>query len=156
RVKRSESGMIVDPVTIGPDATVGDAMDLMEHFHISGVPVTTPDGRLVGIITNRDLRFNERRDVPVTELMTSEGLVTAPVGTTLEEAMRVLGAHRIEKLPIVDEAGKLSRLITVNDIQKRIAYPHPTKDEHGRLRDAAAACTCPPVAPRSQPAADPA
>src|SRR5690606_22561643 len=154
RVKRSESGMIVDPVTIGPDATVGDAMDLMEHFHISGVPVTTPDGRLVGIITNRDLRFNDRRDVPVTELMTAEGLVTAPVGTTLEDAMSILARHRIEKLPIVDENGRLSGLITVKDIQKRIAYPHATKDEHGRLRVAAAVGTGPDVFDRCEALVD--
>ncbi|MGY6502793.1 MAG: IMP dehydrogenase [Acidimicrobiales bacterium] len=143
RVKRSESGMIADPVTISPEAAVGEAMELMDRFHISGVPVTSPDGTLVGIITNRDLRFTERTDIPVTELMTGEGLVTAPVGTTLEEAMGILARHRIEKLPIVDEAGKLSGLITVKDIQKRIAYPHATKDDRGRLRVAAAVGTGP-------------
>jgi IMP dehydrogenase len=154
RVKRSESGMIVDPVVIGPDATVGDAMAVMEKFHISGVPVTAPDGRLVGIITNRDLRFTDRIDVPVTELMTSEGLVTAPVGTTLEDAMGILARHRIEKLPIVDDEGKLSGLITVKDIQKRIAYPHATKDGRGRLRVAAAVGTGPDVFDRCEALVD--
>ncbi|MDZ7679597.1 MAG: IMP dehydrogenase [Acidimicrobiales bacterium] len=143
RVKRSESGMIADPVTVGPDATVGDASALMARFHISGVPVTDPDRRLLGIVTNRDLRFNDRDDIPVTDLMTSEGLVTAPVGTTLEDAMSILAKHRIEKLPIVDEHGRLSGLITVKDIQKRIAFPYATKDEHGRLRVAAAVGTGP-------------
>ncbi|MFP3907145.1 MAG: IMP dehydrogenase [Acidimicrobiales bacterium] len=143
RVKRSESGMIADPVTVGPEATVGDASALMARFHISGVPVTDPDRRLLGIVTNRDLRFNDRDDIPVTDLMTGEGLVTAPVGTTLEDAMSILAKHRIEKLPIVDEHGKLSGLITVKDIQKRIAFPHATKDEHGRLRVAAAVGTGP-------------
>jgi IMP dehydrogenase len=154
RVKRSESGMIVDPVTVGPDATVGDAMAVMETFHISGVPITAPDGRLVGIITNRDLRFTDRTDVPVTELMTSDGLVTAPVGTTLEEAMGILAKHRIEKLPIVDDDFKLSGLITVKDIQKRIAYPHATKDDRGRLRVAAAVGTGPDVFDRCEALVD--
>jgi inosine-5'-monophosphate dehydrogenase len=154
RVKRSESGMIVDPVTVGPDATVGDAMDVMERFHISGVPVIAPDGRLVGIITNRDLRFNDRRDLPVTDLMTSDGLITAPVGTTLEQAMGILAEHRIEKLPIVDDEGKLSGLITVKDIQKRIAYPHATKDDRGRLRVAAAVGTGPDVFDRCEALVD--
>jgi IMP dehydrogenase len=138
RVKRSESGMISEPVTVGPDATINEAMAVMARFHISGVPVTDPDGRLVGIITNRDLRFVEASDRPVSEAMTSEGLVTAPVGTTLDEAKVILGRHRIEKLPIVDDRGALTGLITVKDIQKRIDYPHATKDERGRLRVAAA------------------
>jgi len=138
RVKRSESGMISEPVTVGPDATINEAMAVMARFHISGVPVTDPDGRLVGIITNRDLRFVEASDRPVSEAMTSEGLVTAPVGTTLDEAKVILGRHRIEKLPIVDDRGVLTGLITVKDIQKRIDYPHATKDDRGRLRVAAA------------------
>jgi IMP dehydrogenase len=138
KVKRSESGMISDPVTVAPTATIGDAMEVMARYHISGVPVTTPDGRLVGIVTNRDLRFVEATDRPVTEVMTSEGLVTAPEGTTLDEAIAILARHRIEKLPIVQADGSLSGLITVKDIQKRIDYPNATKDEHGRLRVAAA------------------
>ncbi len=154
RVKRSESGMIVDPVTVGPEATVGDATALMERFHISGVPVTDPDRRLLGIVTNRDLRFNDSPEVSVTELMTSEGLVTAPVGTTLEMAMSILGQHRIEKLPIVDDDGRLSGLITVKDIQKRIAYPHATKDDRGRLRVAAAVGTGPDVFDRIEALVD--
>jgi IMP dehydrogenase len=143
RVKRSESGMISEPVTVGPDASIAEAMSVMARFHISGVPVTDPDGRLVGIITNRDLRFLEASDRPVSEAMTSEGLVTAPVGTTLDEAKVILGRHRIEKLPIVDAAGALTGLITVKDIQKRIDYPHATKDERGRLRVAAAVGAAP-------------
>jgi IMP dehydrogenase len=149
RVKRSESGMIVEPVTIRPTATIADAMDLMERFHISGVPVTDHDGRLVGIITNRDLRFTPRSDLPVSEAMTAEGLVTAPEGTGLDEAMVILGRHRIEKLPIVDASGLLSGLITVKDIQKRIAHPHATKDDRGRLRVAAAVGTGPDVVERA-------
>ncbi|HUF34132.1 MAG TPA: IMP dehydrogenase [Acidimicrobiales bacterium] len=148
RVKRSESGMIVEPVTVRPTATIADAMDLMERFHISGVPVTDDTGHLVGIITNRDLRFTERSDEPVSSSMTSEGLVTAPQGTSLDEAMLVLGRHRIEKLPIVDGAGVLTGLITVKDIQKRIAYPNATKDARGRLRVAAAVGTGPDVLDR--------
>jgi IMP dehydrogenase len=138
RVKRSESGMISEPVTVGPSASVAEAMDVMAHFHISGVPVTDEGGRLVGIITNRDLRFWSEPDKPVSEAMTSEGLVTAPQGTTLDEAKVILGKHRIEKLPIVDADGHLTGLITVKDIQKRIDYPHATKDDRGRLRVAAA------------------
>jgi IMP dehydrogenase len=141
RVKRSESGMISEPVTVSPSATIAEAMDVMAHFHISGVPVTDPDGRLVGIITNRDLRFLEASDRPVSEAMTSEGLITAPQGTTLDEAKVILGRHRIEKLPIVDARGVLSGLITVKDIQKRIDYPNATKDSRGRLRVAAAVGT---------------
>jgi IMP dehydrogenase len=138
RVKRSESGMITEPVTVAPTASIADAMAVMEQFHISGVPVTDDAGRLVGIITNRDLRFVEASDRPVSEAMTSEGLVTAPRGTTLEQAKAILGEHRIEKLPIVDDNGVLSGLITVKDIQKRINYPNATKDDRGRLRVAAA------------------
>jgi IMP dehydrogenase len=138
RVKRSESGMITEPVTVPPDASIADAMAVMAQYHISGVPVTDDRGRLVGIITNRDLRFVEASDRPVSTAMTSEGLVTAPRGTTLDEAKVILGRHRIEKLPIVDDEGVLSGLITVKDIQKRIDYPNATKDDQGRLRVAAA------------------
>jgi IMP dehydrogenase len=138
KVKRSEAGMIVEPVTLRPDAFVGDALTLMERYRVSGVPITEPDGRLVGILTNRDLRFGVDPSTPVAEAMTAEGLVTAPMGTTLEEAQAILGRHRIEKLPIVDVEGRLKGLITVKDIQKREAYPLATKDEQGRLRVAAA------------------
>jgi IMP dehydrogenase len=138
KVKRSEAGMIVEPVTLRPDALVGDALALMERYRVSGVPITEPDGRLVGILTNRDLRFGVDPSTPVVDAMTAEGLVTAPVGTTLEEAQAILGRHRIEKLPIVDVEGRLKGLITVKDIQKREAYPLATKDERGRLRVAAA------------------
>ena len=138
KVKRSESGMIVEPVTLGPDARVADALELMAHYRISGIPVTDERGRLVGILTNRDLRFHREPARPVSELMTSEGLVTAPEGTTLEEAEGILHRHKIEKLPVVDADGVLRGLITVKDISKRIAYPHATKDDQGRLRVAAA------------------
>jgi IMP dehydrogenase len=138
KVKRSEAGMIVEPVTLPADALVGDALVLMERYRVSGVPITDPDGRLVGIITNRDLRFGVDPALGIAEAMTSKGLVTAPVGTTLDEAQAILGAHRIEKLPIVDLEGRLKGLITVKDIQKREAYPLATKDERGRLRVAAA------------------
>jgi IMP dehydrogenase len=138
KVKRSESGMIVEPVTLRPDDRISDALALMERYRISGVPIVDEDGRLVGILTNRDLRFRDDVDVPVRALMTSSDLVTAPVGTTLDEAQAILGRHRIEKLPVVDADGRLKGLITVKDIQKRIDYPHSTKDEQGRLRVAAA------------------
>jgi len=137
KVKRSESGMIVEPVTLGPDARVGEALELMTRYHISGVPITEADGRLVGILTNRDLRFEPDRSQAVASLMTSRGLVTA-VGTTLEAAAAILGRHKIEKLPVVDAEGRLRGLITVKDIQKRIDYPNATKDERGRLRVGAA------------------
>jgi IMP dehydrogenase len=143
RVKRSESGMISEPVTVGPNATIAEAMEVMSHFHISGVPVTDDAGKLVGIITNRDLRFWTEAERPVSEAMTSEGLVTGPEGTSLDEAKVILGKHRIEKLPIVDADGHLTGLITVKDIQKRIDYPHATKDARGRLRVAAAVGTSP-------------
>ena len=139
RVKRSESGMIIDPVTVHPTASVADAMAVMAQFHISGVPVTDDSGRLVGIVTNRDLRFEQPSlDRPVSEVMTSQNLVTAREGTTLEEAMSILAKHRVEKLPIVDNDGCLRGLITVKDIQKKIDYPLATKDDKGRLRVAAA------------------
>jgi len=137
KVKRSESGMIVDPITLPPDKTVADALALMERFRISGIPVTE-NGRLVGILTNRDLRFHARRDRPIRELMTQEGLVTVPVGTTLEEAEEILHANRIEKLPVVDDDNRLRGLITIKDIHKRRRYPHASKDGMGRLRVGAA------------------
>ena len=143
KVKRSESGMIVDPVTLGPDAAVGDAQEIMARYKICGVPITGPDARLVGILTNRDLRFHDDPTTRIGDVMTSEGLVTAPIGTTLEQAREILGRHRIEKLPVVDDDGRLTGLITVKDIQKRIQYPDSTKDEQGRLRVAAAVGTGP-------------
>jgi IMP dehydrogenase len=133
KVKRSESGMIVEPVTLPPDALVSDALELMATFHISGVPVTDEGGTLVGILTNRDLRFAPDKSKPVSALMTSRELVTAPVGTTLAEAEAILHRHKIEKLPVVDAEGKLRGLITVKDIQKRIEFPKASKDERGRL-----------------------
>jgi IMP dehydrogenase len=138
KVKRSESGMIVEPVTLGPDDLVADALDLMARYHISGVPITSEDGTLVGILTNRDLRFEQNVDQPVSALMTHAPLVTVPVGTNLEEAKEILYQNKIEKLPVVDAAGKLQGLITVKDIQKKIQYPLATKDEQGRLRCGAA------------------
>ncbi len=145
RVKRSESGMITDPITVRPTATVGEVLEIMSRFHISGVPVTAADGRLVGIITNRDLRFEPPSDRPVSEVMTTERLVTAAEGTDLDGAMDILARNRIEKLPIVRPDGVLSGLITVKDIQKRIDYPDATKDAHGRLRVAAAVGASPDV-----------
>ncbi|MFP4436717.1 MAG: IMP dehydrogenase [Chloroflexaceae bacterium] len=138
KVKRSESGMITDPITLEPDKTVGDALDLMSEYRISGVPITTVEGDLVGILTNRDLRFETDRSRPVRELMTSKNLVTVPEGTTLEQAKEILHRHRIEKLLVVNSRGKLSGLITVKDIMKQIEYPYACKDEHGRLRVGAA------------------
>ena len=146
RVKRSESGMIIDPVTVLPTSSVADAMAVMAQFHISGVPVTDESGRLVGIVTNRDLRFEQPSlDRPVSEVMTSQNLVTGREGTTLEAAMEILAKHRVEKLPIVDDDGCLRGLITVKDIQKKIDYPLATKDEKGRLRVAAAVGAAPDV-----------
>ncbi|UDY38002.1 IMP dehydrogenase [Dermatobacter hominis] len=138
KVKRSESGMIVDPVTLGRDHLVADALDLMAKYHISGVPIVDDEHHLVGILTNRDLRFEDDPRKRVDEVMTSEGLVTAPQGTTLEEAQQILGRHRIEKLPVVDDDGRLTGLITVKDINKKLKYPNATKDGQGRLRCAAA------------------
>src|SRR3990172_2416158 len=131
-VKRWEAGMIADPITLPPTAQVSEALALMERYHISGVPITEGD-LLVGILTNRDLRFVENTEQPVAALMTSRDLVTAPVGTTLHEAKRLLHAHRIEKLPIVDESGRLRGLITVKDIQKRVQSPNASADKLGRL-----------------------
>jgi IMP dehydrogenase len=138
RVKRSESGMIQNPVTIRPDQTLLDLLRVMERFSVSGIPVTEEDGRLVGIITNRDIQFETDHSRPVREVMTREGLVTAPVGTTLEEAVRILHQHRIEKLPVVGADGELRGLITVKDIRKRQQFPNASKDERGRLRVGAA------------------
>ncbi len=138
KVKRSESGMIVDPVTIDQTALVSQALNIMERYKISGVPVIDAEGLLVGIITNRDLRFETRFNIPVSEVMTPQPLVTVPVGTTLDEAKVKLQKHRIEKLLVVDDDGHLKGLITVKDIQKAIKYPHAAKDELGRLRCAAA------------------
>lgn len=137
RVKRSESGMIVDPITISPDAKIRDALELMANYRISGVPVTR-DSMLVGILTNRDLRFEKRRDMPVSEVMTKENLVTVPVGTTFEEAEKLLHKNRIEKLLVVNERNELKGLITVKDIQKKRIYPNASKDSQGRLRVGAA------------------
>ncbi len=138
RVKRSESGMIINPITLGPERPLRDAQQLMARFRISGVPIVDAAGKLIGIITNRDLQFERVLDRPIREAMTKEPLITAPVGTTLEEAERILGRHRIEKLPVVDERGLLKGLITVKDIFKRRQYPNANKDRHGRLRVAAA------------------
>jgi IMP dehydrogenase len=138
KVKRSESGMIVEPVTLPPGALVADALELMARYHISGVPVTDDDGRLVGILTNRDLRFESDTSQSVSSLMTARDLVTAPVGTTLAEAEAILHRHKVEKLPVVDSDGRLKGLITVKDIQKRIEFPQATKDGQGRLRVGAA------------------
>ena len=138
RVKRSEAGMIVDPVTMRPDQSIREALDVMARYKISGVPVTDNEGHLVGILTNRDLRFEERLTKTIGELMTKENLVTVPEGTTLEQAKAQLHEHRIEKVLVVDEAGNLKGLITVKDIQKAIQYPMACKDELGRLRVGAA------------------
>ena len=138
RVKRSEAGMITNPITISPDRKVSDALDMMTKFRISGVPVTDPEGRLLGILTNRDLRFEDRTDLPVSELMTKENLKTVPVGTTLEEAKALLQRYKIEKLLVVDDHYHLKGLITVKDIQKKIKFPNACKDSMGRLRVGAA------------------
>lgn len=138
RVKRSESGMIRDPITLGPDRTLREAHALMAQFHISGVPIVESDGKLVGIVTNRDLQFETELDQPIRDVMTAQGLITVPVGITLAEAERILHTRRIEKLPVVDDNGILKGLITVKDIFKRRRFPDACKDEHGRLRVGAA------------------
>ena len=138
KVKRSEAGMITNPITLAPDKKVADAFHIMNHFHISGIPVVQKDGRLVGIVTNRDLRFVKRMDLPLNEVMTKEHLVTVPVGTTLEKAEETLHKHRIEKLLVVDKKGTLQGLITIKDINKRIKFPNACKDPRGRLRVGAA------------------
>ena len=137
KVKRSEAGMIVDPITLGPHDRLYEALEAMAKYHISGIPITE-DGRLVGILTNRDIRFEEDLEQEIGQLMTKEDLVTVPVGTTLEQAKEILHRHKIEKLPVVDESFQLKGLITVKDIQKKIRYPLATKDGHGRLRVGAA------------------
>jgi len=133
RVKRSESGMIVNPITMSPDQKIHEAMEVMQRYRISGLPITL-NGKLVGILTNRDLRFATRRNIKISELMTSENIITVPVGTTLDEAESILHKHRVEKLPVVDRQHRLKGLITVKDIQKKIAYPNACKDDLGRLR----------------------
>jgi len=138
KVKRSESGMIVDPVTMTPDRKIRDALEVMKRFKISGVPIVAEDGKLVGILTNRDLRFESRLELPISEIMTKENLITVPVGTTLREAEGILQKHRVEKLLVVDGQYHLKGLITVKDIQKAIKYPSAAKDDLGRLRCAAA------------------
>jgi IMP dehydrogenase len=137
KVKRSESGMIVDPITISPEQPISDALELMRRFKISGVPVTRK-GRLVGILTNRDLRFVSRTDIPIDDVMTKKNLITVPVGTTLEQAEEILHQHRVEKLLVVNDDYELKGLITVKDIQKKLKYPSASKDEKGRLRVAGA------------------
>jgi IMP dehydrogenase len=138
RVKRSESGMILNPITLSPTASLREAVALMMRFKISGVPIVDGTGKLVGILTNRDLQFERDLDRPLAEVMTTEDLVTAPMGTGLDEAEKILARHRIEKLPVTDAHGNLKGLITVKDIHKRRQYPHANKDRHGRLRVAAA------------------
>src|ERR1700686_3416807 len=138
KVKRSESGMIVDPVTMSPDAKVSDALEVMQKYKISGGPITLKDGKLVGILTNRDLRFETRFDIPISKVMTQKNLITVPVGTTLEQAEEILHEHRVEKLLVVDDKYNLKGLITVKDIQKKLKYPGAAKDDKGRLRVSAA------------------
>lgn len=138
KVKRSESGMIVEPVTLSPDNLVSDAEAVMERYHISGVPITDEAGKLVGILTNRDLRFIQNIDQPISQVMTKDNLITAAQGTTLDQASEILHRHKVEKLPVVDAEGYLTGLITVKDIQKKIQYPNATKDSRGRLQCAAA------------------
>ncbi len=138
KVKRNESGMISDPITLGLDATTADAEQLLARYKISGLPVVDKDGKLCGIVTNRDLKYHDVDDTPIRNVMTSKNLVTAPVGTTLEEAKRILWQHRIEKLPIVDENNHLKGLITSKDIDNVVHYPNACKDEQGRLRVGAA------------------
>ncbi|HSW38502.1 MAG TPA: IMP dehydrogenase, partial [Acidobacteriota bacterium] len=137
RVKRSESGMIVNPITMSPDQKIHEAVEVMKQYRISGLPITL-NGKLVGILTNRDLRFETRLNIKISELMTKENLITVPVGTTLKEAESILHRHRVEKLPVVDGKYRLKGLITVKDIQKKIAYPNACKDRLGRLRVGAA------------------
>lgn len=138
KVKRSESGVIVDPFYRHPEDSIRDAVALMEHYHISGVPIVDENVKLVGIITNRDLRFVTNLDQPISNVMTKDNLITAPLGTTLEDAKAILMSSKVEKLPIVDENGILKGLITIKDILKAKAFPNATKDEHGRLRVGAA------------------
>jgi len=150
KVKRSESGMIVEPVTLPPDAPVRAALELMARYKVSGVPITDDDGILVGILTNRDLRFENDVDQLVSALMTSRDLVTAPVGTTLAQAEEILHRNKVEKLPVVDADGRLRGLITVKDIRKKIEFPQATKDEQGRLQVGAAVGVGPDAVERAQ------
>jgi IMP dehydrogenase len=149
-VKRAQSGMIVDPITMSADRPIREALALMAHYHISGIPITDADGRLVGILTNRDLRFEENLERPIHELMTKEDLATVPVGTTLDEAKEILHQHRIEKLLVVDDDYNLQGLITVKDIMKRIRHPNACEDDLGRLRVGAAVGTGSDMQDRAQ------
>lgn len=149
KVKRSEHGVIVDPIFLSPDNTLSDADDLMNKYHISGVPITV-EGKLVGIITNRDMRFETDLFKPISEVMTKEGLITAPENTSLEEAKKILQAHRIEKLPLIDSEGYLKGLITIKDIEKMRKYPNSAKDSDGRLLVAAAIGVTPDVVERAE------
>jgi IMP dehydrogenase len=150
RVKRSESGMIMNPITLGADRPLREAAQLMARFKISGVPIVDGSGKLIGIVTNRDLQFERNLDQKIKDAMTKEGLVTAPVGTDLDEAERILAKHRIEKLPVVDAQGVLKGLITVKDIFKRKEHPNANKDQHGRLRVAAAVGGTPAAVERAK------
>jgi len=150
KVKRSESGMIVDPITMTPEKKIREALELMGKYRISGVPITTPAGRLLGILTNRDLRFETRDDIPVSEVMTKKDLITVPVGTTLQQAKNILHEHRVEKLLVVDDDYNLKGLITVKDIQKIKEYPLACKDDLGRLRVGAAVGTSPETLDRAK------
>ena len=150
RVKRSESGMILNPITLGPERSIREAATLMKRFRISGVPIVDGQGKLIGIITNRDLQFERKLDQPIRQAMTKTNLVTAPVGTTLDEAERILAKHRIEKLPVVDADGVLKGLITIKDIFKRQLFPDANKDLHGRLRVAAAVGASPDSVARAR------
>ena len=154
RVKRSESGMILHPITLGPDRPLREAVHFMERFRISGVPIVDDAGRLVGIITNRDLQFERQLDRPIRDAMTKDRLVTAPLGTTLDEAEKTLAKHRIEKLPVVDDKGVLKGLITIKDIFKRRQFPNANKDQHGRLCVAAAVGGAPDALTRARALVD--
>src|SRR3979411_1887907 len=154
KVKRSEAGMIVEPVTLPPDALVRDALELMAHYKVSGVPITDADGVLVGILTNRDLRFETDHGQPVSALMTARNLVTAPVGTTLPEAEEILHRNKIEKLPVVDADGKLTGLITFKELQKKNQDTNAHKDERGRLRAGAAVGVGPDAVERAEALVD--
>lgn len=148
RVKRSEHGVITDPFFLSPFHAVKDALALMEHYHISGVPITDENGMLKGIITNRDIRFEREIDKPIHEIMTSEGLITAGKDVSMDEALAIMARHKIEKLPLVDDTGHLIGLITIKDIEKSIQYPHSAKDENGRLLAGAAVGITPDVLER--------
>lgn len=149
KVKRSENGIIIDPIYLSPDHTIEEALRIMERYHISGVPITV-EGKLVGILTNRDLRFESDFSKYIYQVMTKDNLITAPEGTTLDEAQEILKQHKIEKLPIVDENGYLRGLVTIKDIKKNIKYPNSAKDDRGRLRVAAAVTNAPDTLERAQ------